>query len=118
MTRSQRLYCSDILKRIQRIEAITAVGRQAFWQSQESQDAVIYGFLIIGEAIKHLNEDLKAQHPHLDWSGFARFRDFLIHQYHNTEIDVAWRASQEDLPALKIAIEAILASMDDPITSA
>ena len=112
MTRSQRLYCSDILERIQRIEASTAAGHRTFLDSPESQDAVIYGFLIIGEAIKHLNEDVKAQHPHVNWSGFARFRDFLIHQYHNTEIQVAWRASREDVPPLRAAIEAILAAMD------
>ncbi|MDE2636360.1 MAG: DUF86 domain-containing protein [Chloroflexota bacterium] len=113
MTRSQRLYCSDILERIQRIEASTAAGHQTFLVSPESQDAVIYSFLIIGEAIKHLDANLMAQHPQINWSGFARFRDFLIHQYHNTEIHVAWRASQEDVPALKAAVEAMLASLDE-----
>lgn len=112
MTRSQRLYCSDILDRSQRIDEYTAAGRQSFLQSPKSQDAVIYGFMIIGEAIKNLNEDLKAQHPHIDWSGVARFRDFLAHQYHNTEIEVAWRTSQQDLPALKTAIVAMLDAMD------
>ena len=58
MTRSQRLYCGDILERMRRIEGSTAAGQQAFLESPESQDAVIYGFLIIGEAIKHLDEDL------------------------------------------------------------
>ena len=113
MTRSQRLYCSDILDRIQRIETYTAAGRQAFLESWVSQDAVIYGFMIIGEAIKHLDQDLMAQQPHIDWRGFARFRDFLVHQYHNTEIEVAWRASQDDLPALKVAIIAMLSALDE-----
>ena len=113
MTRSQRLYCRDILDRIQRIEAYTAAGREAFYQSSEKQDAVIFCFTIIGEAIKHLNEDRMDQQPHIDWRGFARFRDFLIHQYHNTELEIAWRATQEDLPALKAAIILILASLDE-----
>ncbi|MCY3979966.1 MAG: DUF86 domain-containing protein [Chloroflexi bacterium] len=113
MTRSQRLFCRDILDRIHRIEAYTEAGREAFHQSSEKQDAVIFCFAIIGEAIKHLNDDLLAQHPHIDWRGFARFRDFLIHQYHNTEIEIAWRAAQEDLPALKAAIIALLETLDD-----
>ena len=54
-----------------------------------------------------------AQQPHIDWRGFARFRDFLVHQYHNTEIEVAWRASQDDLPALKVAIIAMLSALDE-----
>lgn len=113
MTRTQRLYCSDILDRIYRIEAYTAAGREAFHQSSEKQDAVIFCFTIIGEAIKHLNEDVMDEQPHIDWRGFARFRDFLVHQYHNTEIEIAWRATQEDLPALKAAITAMLYSLDD-----
>ncbi len=113
MTRTPRLYCKDILDRIHRIETYTADGREAFNQSSVQQDAVIFCFTIIGEAIKHLDEVLLAQQPHIDWRGFARFRDFLIHQYHNTEIELAWRASQEDLPALKAAIVAMLENLDD-----
>jgi len=60
-----------------------------------------------------LNKDLLAQEPHIDWGGFARFRDFLVHQYHNTEIEIAWRAAQEDMPALKAAVTSLLASLDD-----
>ena len=112
MTRAQRLYCNDILDRVQRIETSTAAGRDAFDQSREKQDAVIFCFIIIGEAIKHLNEDLLAQQPHIDWSGFARFRDFLVHQYHGTEIEIAWRAVKEDLPDLKAAVTSILSSLD------
>ncbi|MDE2747481.1 MAG: DUF86 domain-containing protein [Chloroflexota bacterium] len=96
-----------------RIEAYTAAGREAFDQSREKQDAVIFCFIVIGEAIKHLNKDLLAQEPHIDWGGFARFRDFLVHQYHNTEIEIAWRAAQEDMPALKAAVTSLLASLDD-----
>ena len=112
MTRTQRLYCRDILDRIHRIESYTASGREAFYQSTQKQDAVILCLTIIGEAIKKLNADLLAQQPHINWRGFARFRDFLIHQYHNTEIKVAWQAAQDELPALKAAINAMLASLD------
>lgn len=113
MTRTQRLYCNDILDRIHRIEMYTVAGREAFDQSHEKQDAVVFCFIIIGEAIKHLNEDLLARQPHIDWRGLARFRDFLVHQYHNTEIEIAWRAAQEDLPDLKAAVASMLASLDD-----
>ncbi len=74
----------------------------------------MYCFMIIGEAIKRLDEDVMDQQPQIDWSGFARFRDFLIHQYHNTEMKVAWTVVQEDLPALKAAITSMLASLDEP----
>lgn len=81
-------------------------------QSSMRQDAVIFCFLVIGEAIKQLDEDLTASQPQIPWRQYARFRDVLIHQYHNTEIIVAWQASQEELPSLKAAVNAILYSLD------
>lgn len=82
-------------------------------QSRLLQDAVIFCFLVIGEAIKRLDEDLTALHPQIPWRVYARFRDVLIHQYHNTEIIIAWQASQEDLPALKTAVTAMLATLSE-----
>ena len=81
-------------------------------RSRLHQDAVIFCFLVIGEAIKRLDKDLTALQPQIPWRVYARFRDVLIHQYHNTEIIIAWQASQEDLPALKTAINAMLAALD------
>jgi len=112
VTRQQTEFCRDILVRIARIEKYVSCGHDQFIRSDLHQDAVIFCFLVIGEAIKQLDDALTASHPHIPWRLYARFRDVLIHQYHKTEIMIAWRVSQEDLPALKTAIVAILASMD------
>lgn len=82
-------------------------------RSKLRQDAVIFCYLVIGEAIKRLDEDLTSSHPRIPWRQYARFRDVLIHQYHNTEVIIAWQASQEELPPLKAAVTAILASLDE-----
>ncbi len=82
-------------------------------RSNMRQDAVIFCFLVIGEAIKQLDEYLTTSHPHIPWRQYARFRDVLIHQYHNTEIEIAWLAARDELPALKAAVTAILWSLDD-----
>ena len=106
-------YCHDILDRMERIEEYVSCGREICMRSNVRQDAVIYCFLVIGEAIKRLDEDLTSSHPHIPWRQYARFRDVLIHQYHSTEIIIAWQAAQEELPALKAAIISILASLDE-----
>ena len=54
-----------------------------------------------------------ATQPHIDWRGYAGFRDILVHQYHKTEMEIVWTMVQDDLPPLKAAIEAILASLDE-----
>jgi len=113
VTRPQSEYCQDILERIERIDEYVSCGRDTFMQSNLHQDATIFCFLVIGEAIKQLEDELTASHPRIPWRLYARFRDVLIHQYHNTDIIIAWRASQENLPALKAAITAMLSSLDD-----
>ena len=117
MTRLLSGYLQDILERILRIEEYVSCGRDTFWRSKLHQDAVILCFLVIGEAIKQLQDDLTAAHPHIPWRLYARFRDVLIHQYHKTEIAIAWQVSQDDVPALKAAVEAILAALDESDSS-
>lgn len=112
MTRSQRMYCNDILDRISRIEDYTASGRSAFMQSRVMQDATIHAFTIIGEAVKRLDMELTSAYPAVMWSDFAGFRDVLIHRYHAILLDQVWQYSQEDLPALKTAIAAILKDLE------
>ena len=111
MTAEQRLYCRDILERIERIENAIAKGQEAFDRSYEICDTIILSFIVIGEAAKNLDAELTGQHPNINWKGVAGFRDILIHQYRRTRLELVWRTAQEELPALKSAILAMLADL-------
>lgn len=113
MTKDQRIYCRDILDRIRRIESYTASGLDAFLASELLQDGVIRSFEVIGEVIKRLDPELKAKYSDVTWSDFAGFRDVLIHQYQSIRIDLVWRFAQEDLPALKLAVAALLDDLEN-----
>ena len=54
-----------------------------------------------------------AQHPLVTESDFAGFLGVVIHQYHNIQLDLVWDYAQEDLPALKDAVAALLADLED-----
>jgi len=112
LRRSQRLYLQDILERILHIEFCTRGGREAFLEDRLLQDGVILAFMIIGEAVKRLDADLIEACPEVVWSDYAGFRDVLIHRYHDVLLEQVWLFSQEDLPALKTAISAMLASLE------
>jgi len=109
----QRLHCQDILARITRIENSIAKGKDAFARSYEIQDSIILSFIVIGEATKNLDPALTRLHPHINWKGVAGFRDILIHQYRRTRLELVWRSAEEELPALKAAVTAMLAALDD-----
>ncbi|MGH3719176.1 MAG: HepT-like ribonuclease domain-containing protein [Pseudonocardiaceae bacterium] len=36
---------------------------------------------IVGEAAKHVSNDLRESHPEVPWSAAARMRDRLVHHY-------------------------------------
>ena len=71
---------------------------------------------MIGEVVKRLDPALTAQYPQVTWSDFAGFRDVLIHQYHNVPLDLVWDFVEEDLPALKDAMVALLTDMESTDT--
>ncbi len=114
MNAEQRLLCQDILERIQQIESVISAGHDAYLHSRTLQDSVILSFIVIGEAAKNLDAALTQTHPQIPWKSVTGFRDILVHQYRRTRLELVWRASQEDLPALKAAITSIIASLDEP----
>ena len=64
--------------------------------------------------VKRLDPALTARYPEVTWSDSAGFRDVLIHQYHIVRIDLVWGDFvQEDLPALKDAVIALLTDLED-----
>ena len=62
---------------------------------------------------KRLDPALTARCPQLTWSDFAGFRDVLIHRYQETQLDLVWDATQEDLPALKDVVTALLTDLEN-----
>lgn len=108
MKPSQAKICQDILERIHLIELFTLEGEAHFMKDIRTQEAVIRCFEVIGEAVKRLDPSLTTLQPHIDWKAYAGFRDVLIHQYDNIIIDTVYQAIQDDLPPLKLAIQALL----------
>lgn len=78
-----------------------------FREDQQLQSAVIFQLLIIGEATKHLSEDLQSSHDQVPWSKMARMRDRLIHGYFDVDITIVWTTVTRDIPQLLEDVERI-----------
>jgi uncharacterized protein with HEPN domain len=55
---------------------------------------------IVGEASKHISDDLRDSRPEAPWSAAARMRDRLVHHYFEINLDVLWSTVTDDLPRL------------------
>ena len=108
MTDDDRLYLTHITERIERIEKYTSPGRDHFMKNQETQDAVIRNFEIIGEAAKRISSETLDQTQDIPWRRVAGFRDVLIHDYSGVDLEEVWNVISNELCNLKEAVNYLL----------
>lgn len=70
-------------------------------------NAVLMQFIIIGEAIVHVDESIlvKFDYP---WYKVKAFRNLIAHEYFNIKVSAVWQITQQDLHDLKRVVESIL----------
>lgn len=113
MTRDE-VYLSHILDAARKLEEYVAVGLNEFMAKTHWQDAVVRQLEIIGEATKRLSPELRQQNPDVPWRRIAGLRDVLIHDYMGVDIDAVWVIATQDVPELKVQVEAILPATTQP----
>lgn len=112
MPRDSRVYLDDILLAICRIRDYTSgLSREGFAQDPKSLDAVVRNLEVIGEAVKHLLPDWKAQHTEVEWKKIAGTRDILIHEYFGVDAGILWDVITQKLPVLEAAAKDLLESV-------
>ena len=110
--KNDRAYLEHVLEAIRKIERFTSEGEEVFRNDDKTQDAVIRNFEIIGEAVKNLSSEFKAQHAEIPWNRIAGMRDKLIHQYFGVKLDVVWETVKKVLPPFHEQIKSILGKLD------
>ena len=62
----------------------------------------------IGEAASQANSTIKEKYPEIEWQEAVKFRNVLIHNYGNIDLNLVWFAMIEDIPTLKQQCETII----------
>ncbi len=86
---------------------VTGETMETFCEKDMLHDAVMMKFLIIGEAIIHVeNEKLdKYDYP---WYKVKSFRNMIAHDYFNIKLPAVWHIIERDLQELKGVVQTIL----------
>lgn len=106
ITNKERL--EHILEAISKInDFIKGQSKESFLNSNLMQDATLFQFTIIGEAVVNIDKELLEKYPY-PWHNVRAFRNFILHEYHAIEIWIIWETAITKLPELKQLVETIL----------
>ncbi len=109
MPRDSKVYLEDILEATRKITAYTTgLSKTVFLEDEKTIDAVVRNLEVIGEAVKKLPEDLRAQHSAVEWKKIAGLRDMLIHEYFGLDAEIVWDIVQHKVPALDREVRTML----------
>ena len=106
--RSDRERLLDILEAIEKIEQRIGQDRAAFDADAMLQVWVVHHLQIIGEAANRLSNDFLTRHPVISWGKLIGMRHVLVHGYFEIDLEIVWKAVEQDIPALKSQIQRIL----------
>ncbi|MDQ1276806.1 MAG: hypothetical protein QG610_2384 [Euryarchaeota archaeon] len=102
-------YLQDILETIESCERfIKGMDFDQFLSDEKTIFAVSHALEIIGEATKHIPEEVRKKYPFVPWRRMAGIRDVIIHAYFGVNLSVVWNTANERLPELKRDIKKIL----------
>ncbi|MFZ1415067.1 MAG: DUF86 domain-containing protein [Defluviicoccus sp.] len=110
--RDPREHLTDILEAIAAIARYSVRGREAFLGDELIQVWVFHHLLIIGEAAAQLGREFHARHPDVPWPQIVAMRNVLVHEYFGVDLDRVWQTVEDDLPALKPAVERLLSALE------
>jgi len=80
---------------------------ETFCEKDMLHDAVMMQFIIIGEAIIHV-ENKKLDKYDYPWYKVKSFRNMIAHEYFNIKLPAVWQIIENDLQQLKEVVQTIL----------
>ena len=100
--RDWKLYVEDILEAINFIEDyIENYTFERFISDRKTIDAVVRNLEVIGEASKHIPEEIKDKYRSIDWFGIRGLRNRITHEYFGLSYKIIWKIITEELPILE-----------------
>jgi uncharacterized protein with HEPN domain len=100
-----------MLDAIDKINEYTSVftSADAFYGITQVFDATLMNFIVVGEMVDKLSEELKnATRNYLDWNRIKSFRNILAHNYFGVDAEEVWQIIHDSLPKLRTHLEELI----------
>ncbi|HAX80663.1 MAG TPA: DUF86 domain-containing protein [Cyanobacteria bacterium UBA11372] len=108
-SRDWRLRIQDILQSIAEIEQRTSgITFEEFERNKTIVKAVLYDFVIIGEATRNVSNEIQSRYPLIPWRLMGGMRNVVSHEYFQVNLSRVWQTIQDDLPSLVPQLQEVL----------
>lgn len=110
--RDPRERLRDVLDSIAAIERYRDRDKDSFQRDELLQTWFLRHLQIIGEAVRGIPEDVRTLAPDIPWQKITGMRHILVHGYFEIDTGIVWEAVRHDIPALKLAVERLLKTLE------
>jgi len=80
----------------------------AFFADEKTFDAVLMNFVIIGESVARLAEELKEKESQIPWTKIKGLRNIVAHDYFGVDAEEVWQIIKNHLPGFENDIRQIV----------
>ena len=99
--RDYRDFVADIVLACRALIAfVEGMTLEAFLKDDKTRFAVMRGFEMMGEAVRHIPDEIKLAHPDIPWSEMVAFRNRIVHGYFGVNDSILFSTIQADVRAL------------------
>ncbi len=83
-----------------------------FNQNEMIFDAVVRNLEIIGEASKHVPQNIRDSFPEIPWKRMIGLRNLVIHEYFGVDVQTVWQIVSRNIPETKPELIKLLHKID------
>ena len=111
--RDYRDFLQDILSACQSIIRFTdGMALDVYLSDEKTRYAVMRGYEIMGEAVRHVPEAVKSANPSIPWATMAAVRNRIIHAYFGIDDTILFATIDAELKPLLPRLEALIQEHD------
>lgn len=104
--RDYREFRHDVVGAVRSIVSFTAgMSLEAYLGDEKTRYAVMRGYEIMGEAVRHLPDDLKKANADIPWTTMAAMRNRIVHGYFGVDDSILYETIDAELKPLLPRLE-------------